>query len=156
MLRIVVPPLRDRPDDIPGLAHRFWQEALRRTGGRATLAPATVAALARYHWPGNVRELQNVLASLAVHAPQGGRVGPSRLPAAIAGAALAIPEGASLAMARRQFEERFVRATLARSGGHRSRAAATLGLTRQGLGKLMARLGIAEAAGAQPGTGSPA
>jgi len=146
VLRIVVPPLRDHPDDIPELAHRFWKEALLRIGGRATLAPATVAALARYHWPGNVRELQNVMAALAVYAPQGGRVGPSRLPAAIAGVALPAPDGASLATARRQFEERFVRATLARSGGGRSKAAATLGLTRQGLVKLMARLGIADAA----------
>jgi len=105
-----------------------------------------VAALARYHWPGNVRELQNVMAALAVYAPQGGRVGPSRLPAVIAGAALPAPDGASLATARRQFEERFVRATLARSGGGRSKAAATLGLTRQGLVKLLARLGIADAA----------
>ena len=40
-----------------------------RVGSRATLGAGTVAALARYDWPGNVRELQNVVASLAVHAP---------------------------------------------------------------------------------------
>jgi DNA-binding NtrC family response regulator len=47
--------------------------------------------------------------------------------------------------ARRTFEERFVRAALVRTGGHRTRAAEELGVTRQGLTKLMARLGIAEA-----------
>ena len=78
VLRIVVPPLREHPEDIAALAQRFWQDALARTGGSATLAPATVAALARYQWPGNVRELQNVMAALAVQAPPGGRVGPAR------------------------------------------------------------------------------
>jgi DNA-binding NtrC family response regulator len=47
--------------------------------------------------------------------------------------------------ARRTFEERFVRAALVRTGGHRTRAAEELGVTRQGLTKLMARLGIMEA-----------
>jgi DNA-binding NtrC family response regulator len=46
--------------------------------------------------------------------------------------------------ARRTFEERFVRAALVRTGGHRSRAAEELGVSRQGLAKLMARLGITE------------
>jgi DNA-binding NtrC family response regulator len=46
--------------------------------------------------------------------------------------------------ARRTFEERFVRAALVRTGGHRGRAAEELGVTRQGLTKLMARLGIDE------------
>jgi DNA-binding NtrC family response regulator len=52
-------------------------------------------------------------------------------------------EGYRLDDARRLFEERFVRAALARNGGRRSVAALELGLTRQGLAKLMIRLGIA-------------
>jgi len=44
--------------------------------------------------------------------------------------------------ARRSFEQRFVRAALARAGGHRARAASELGVTRQGLTKLLTRLGI--------------
>jgi len=117
---------------------------MRRTGGQAELSPATLAALARYDWPGNVRELQNTLAALAVHAPPRGRVAPSRLPAAIAGTGLhAHGEPLTLAEARRRFEERFVRATLARAGGHRTDAASSLGLSRQGLAKIIARLGSA-------------
>ncbi|MCX6552931.1 MAG: sigma 54-interacting transcriptional regulator, partial [Acidobacteria bacterium] len=145
VVRIEVPPLRDRPEDVPELVHRFWKEAMGRTGGHAILAPATVATLARYDWPGNVRELQNVLAALAVQAPRHGRVGPALLPGVIARAA---PDGSpactTLVMARRRFEERFVRATLARTGGRRSQTAAALGVSRQGLSKLMARLGIDE------------
>jgi len=141
------PPLRGRPEDIAAMARLFWKEAMKRTGGRAELAPA---ALARYHWPGNVRELQNAIATLSVHAPPRGRVGPSRLPAVIAGSrAEAATESMTLGLARRRFEERFVRATLARTSGRRSHAAAALGLTRQGLAKLMTRLGIGDADGGE-------
>ncbi len=140
VLRIAVPPLRDRPEDVPRLAAHFWQQATARTGSRATLAPEAVAALARYDWPGNVRELQNVLASLAVACGPRGRVGPGALPARLAGVAARL--GVRLDEARLSFERRFVRAALARAGGHRGRAAHALGVTRQGLAKLIKRLDI--------------
>jgi transcriptional regulator with GAF, ATPase, and Fis domain len=63
VLRISVPSLRDRAEDIGVLAELFWREATSRIGSKAVLSAATVAALSRYTWPGNVRELQNVLAS---------------------------------------------------------------------------------------------
>jgi len=141
VIRVVVPPLRDRPEDLPMLAARFWRDATTRVGSRATLDPETVAALAAHEWPGNVRELQNVLASLAVRGPQVGRVTRDSLPDVLARATLPLAP-ATLDQARRTFEERFVRAALARAGGHRVRAARELGLTRQGLAKLLKRLGI--------------
>ncbi len=85
VIRITVPPLRARPEDVPVLARAFWDEAIARLGSRATLDPATLTALARYHWPGNVRELHNAIMALAVHAPPRGRVTPSQLPAPIVG-----------------------------------------------------------------------
>src|SRR5439155_6356425 len=112
-----------------------------RIESRATLSTATLAALARYDWPGNVRELQNVLAALAVRAPRRGLVQPEALPQSLS-PAVESPAW-SLQAARRSFEERFVRAALTRAGGHRGRAAEELGVTRQGLTKLMARLDIA-------------
>ena len=141
VIRIVVPPLRARPDDIPVLAAHFWRQCTDRMQSRSTLAPDTLAALARYDWPGNVRELQNVMAALAAAAGSRGRVGPSLLPAVIAGQT---SSGAAqrLDEARRTFDARFVRAALARAGGRRAQAASDLGLTRQGLAKLMARLAI--------------
>ena len=142
VVRIVVPPLRERVEDIPVLANHFWTHAVTVTGSRATLDSATFAALARYDWPGNVRELQNVMTALAVSAPRRGRVGPSLLPAAIAGASPVV--AARLEDARRSFEQRFVRAALARAGGHRGRAATDLGLSRQGLAKLLRRLGLCD------------
>ena len=141
VIRILVPPLRDRPEDVPVLAAGFWRRAAERVGSRALLSDATLAALARYDWPGNVRELQNVLAALAVASPRRGIVGPSALPATLARMAVA-SGGVTLEQARRVFETRFVRAALARAGGHRGRAAAELGVTRQGLAKLMGRLGV--------------
>jgi DNA-binding NtrC family response regulator/tetratricopeptide (TPR) repeat protein len=142
VIRIRIPPLRERPEDIAVLVRHFWEASAARVGTRATLSHAAMAALSRYHWPGNVRELQNVLAALAVAAPPRGRVSSALLPAAITGAAAVT--SARLADARMQFERRFVEIALARAGASRSRAARDLGLTRQGLLKMMARLGIEE------------
>jgi DNA-binding NtrC family response regulator/tetratricopeptide (TPR) repeat protein len=140
VVRVTLPPLRERREDIALLAEHVWREATERVGSRAALSAATVAALARYDWPGNVRELQNVLAALAVRSPKRGVVPPTALPPAFG--ARRDDETWQLDAARRIFEERFVRAALVRSGGHQGRAAEELGVTRQGLTKLMTRLGI--------------
>jgi hypothetical protein len=140
VIRIRIPPLRERPEDVAVLAEHFWRAAAGRVGSRAALSPGVLSALARYHWPGNVRELQNVIAALAVDAPSRGLVRPTLLPAAIAGATPIATR--RLADARAQFERRCVEVALARACGNRTRAAAELGLSRQGLLKTMARLGI--------------
>jgi transcriptional regulator with PAS, ATPase and Fis domain len=140
VIRLSVPSLRDRREDIPVLIDHLWRDVLARMGGRATLAPTTVAALARYDWPGNVRELQNVLAALAVRSPKRGIVPPTALPPSVLDGGGVGP--CRLEDARRTFEERFVRAALLRTGGVRSRAAEELGISRQGLTKLMVRLAI--------------
>jgi transcriptional regulator with PAS, ATPase and Fis domain len=139
VIRIHVPPLRDRVEDIPLLAARFWRQAAERIGSKAVLGQSALSALARYDWPGNVRELQNVLTALVVAAPARGVVGETQLPQAIARATQLSAEE-SLESARLKFEQRFVRAALARAAGHRGRTAAALGLSRQGLAKLMQRL----------------
>jgi two-component system NtrC family response regulator len=87
-----------------------------------------------------VRELQNVMSALAVAAPGQGHLRASLLPQVISGAA---PGGATtLAEARAQFERRFIAVSLARAGGKRARAARELGLSRQGLLKILVRLGL--------------
>jgi transcriptional regulator with PAS, ATPase and Fis domain len=138
VVRIHIPPLRERPVDIPVLAEHCWNAATARTGSKARLSPATLAELSRYQWPGNVRELQNVIASLVVAAPHRGWVRPSLLPPVI-GLATTVSSG-RLAEAREQFERRFVELALARAGGNRARAARSLGLSRQGLMKTLVRL----------------
>jgi formate hydrogenlyase transcriptional activator len=59
---VVLPPLRDRRDDIPMLARHFTQQFARRMGRRIeTIPTAVMEALVRYPWPGNIREMQNVI-----------------------------------------------------------------------------------------------
>ena len=141
VIRITVPPLRERAEDIPLLAMRFWRQAAERIGSKAVLGQGALAALARYDWPGNVRELQNALTALVVAARPRGVVSASELPASIAGAGQQ-ESHESLEKARTNFEARFVRAALARAAGHRGRTAAALGVSRQGLAKLLQRLNL--------------
>jgi DNA-binding NtrC family response regulator len=140
VIRIRVPPLRERPEDIPVLANHFWRIVAPRVGTRATLAHSTLSALARHSWPGNVRELQNVMSALAVAAPAHGQVRSSLLPPAIAGT-MVVP-ATRFADARAQFERRFIEMAIARAGGRRAQAARELGLSRQGLLKMLVRLGL--------------
>src|SRR5208337_3234262 len=64
---LVLPPLRERPDDIPRLVRHFTQRFARRMGRRIeTISTAVMDALVRYPWPGNVRELQNVIERAAI------------------------------------------------------------------------------------------
>jgi transcriptional regulator with PAS, ATPase and Fis domain len=151
VIRIALPPLRERIEDLPLLARHLWNALAGRIGSRAVLSPAALAALSAYNWPGNIRELQNVLASMLVSAPRAGLIGAGSLPAHI-GRVAASEREATLATARRHFEERYVRAALARSGGRPGEAARQLGISRQGLAKLMGRLGIEGKPGA---SGSP-
>src|SRR5688572_15851740 len=129
---------RDR--HVAPLVRYFWTAASARVNTAATLSHGVLAALARYHWPGNVRELQNVMAALAVEAPARGAVRAALLPAVITRASTV--KSARLGEARREWERRFVEVALARAGGSRTRAARDLGLTRQGLLKVLARLGL--------------
>ena len=140
VVRIEVPPLRDRAGDVPLLATSFWIDAAARMGSRATLSPETLAALARYDWPGNVRELQNVIAWMAVHSPSRGRIQAAAVPGHVAQAV--VTSGSTFESARAEFERRFVKAALAAAGGHRARAAQALGVTRQGLAKMLRRLAL--------------
>ncbi len=142
VLRITIPPLRERLEDIPPLVRHVWSVLAARTGSKAVLSPAALSLLGSHDWPGNVRELQNVLASMMVAGPPRGVIGPQSLPAHIT-RATAMTARATLAEARRDFEARYVRAALARAGGRVMVAARELGVSRQGLSKLTTRLGLA-------------
>lgn len=142
VLRIAIPPLRDRLEDVPALVRHVWADLVRKTGSRAVLSPAAFSSLGAYDWPGNVRELQNVLASVIVAGPARGTIGPAALPAHVARAA-AFGSVTTLAEARRVFEARYVKTALARATGNTVAAARELGVSRQGLSKLMARLDLA-------------
>ncbi len=140
VVRLAVPPLRERRDDIPVLADHFWRQMMQRLRRSARLAPSLVAALAAHDWPGNARELQNVVAAIAAAGPVRGLVVSDDARVVWQGA----PRGAAttLEQARRAFETGFVRAAFERCGHRPGAVARELGLTRQGLAKLTARLGL--------------
>jgi DNA-binding NtrC family response regulator len=141
VIRLSIPPLRERLEDVPALVRHVWSRLCEKTGSRAVLSSAAMTALGGYDWPGNVRELQNVLASIIVASPPRGIVPVSHIPGHVARTA-ALVEARSLADARREFEARYVRAALARAHGRQGAAARDLGVSRQGLAKVMARLGL--------------
>ena len=143
VIHITIPPLRERLEDLPALVRHIWGTLATRSGSRAVLSPSAIQALGAYDWPGNVRELQNVLASVQVAGPERGVIGAQSLPAHIARAS-DMGSATTLAEARRAFESRFVRAALLRAGGRPTVAARELGVSRQGLSKLRARLDLTE------------
>jgi DNA-binding NtrC family response regulator len=142
VVKLQLPPLRARIEDVPILAQACWRSLSLQAVKRAVLGPDAVAALCRHDWPGNVRELQNVMAGLLVLAPERGRVG-ARHVGQILTAATTAP-AVPLQRTRESSERSAVAGALARNGGKRSAAARDLGLTRQGLTKAMKRLGLAD------------
>jgi len=66
VIHIVVPPLRDRREDIPVLANEFLTQFAGGRAGIASVSPEAMKALTEYSWPGNVRELENVIERLVV------------------------------------------------------------------------------------------
>jgi two-component system NtrC family response regulator len=139
-LRVVevrVPPLRDRPEDIPLLAAHFLARAEAAAGrGRLDFADGVMPILARYPWPGNVRELENRIRSAAVVAAGteidlkdlGLGEGDVRLP--------------TLKEVRDAAERRHVELALALHDGNVSRAAKALGVSRPTLHALLQKHGI--------------
>ena len=78
-LHLEVPPLRDRADDIPLLAHFFARQIFTQPEAEIFFAPAALAALCHYPWPGNVRELRNAI-EYAAHMGSGDCIVPAQLP----------------------------------------------------------------------------
>ncbi len=124
---VLIPPLRERSEDIPLLRSLFEREACARHGLRLPSWSAEAeGALRRYHWPGNVRELKQVVEVAMVRA-RGGVVRPEHLPCAGEEPAPA----ATWEQAQQDFRRRFLTAALSRHGGNRSAAARELGISRQ-------------------------
>jgi DNA-binding NtrC family response regulator len=88
VLTVVLPPLRERPEDVVPLAHHFLTEVSRRYRRPRRLSAAAESRLPQYAWPGNVRELANVI-ERAVLMHEGDEIGPADL--ALAPAAAPIP-----------------------------------------------------------------
>ena len=130
-----LPPLRDRPEDIPLLAEHFLRiYAEKNRKAVAGFTPEAMDLLVRHPWPGNVRELQNAV-ERAVILCLGERVTPRELPPALQGAAAAAPQAPIPAGPRtlKDAERELILRTLEQTGGNRTRAAQILGISRQTL-----------------------
>jgi two-component system nitrogen regulation response regulator NtrX len=137
---ILVPPLRERAEDIPELARHFLEVASARFGRRPKkLAPDALKALGAHRWPGNVRELKNLIERLMILSP-GDEITAEDLP--FAEAADALPPDAPLKDARDDFERRYILAALRRHRGNVTRAADALGLERSNLYRKLKGYGI--------------
>ncbi|OFW01999.1 MAG: hypothetical protein A3I61_00570 [Acidobacteria bacterium RIFCSPLOWO2_02_FULL_68_18] len=146
VIRIHVPPLRERREEIPHLSTFFLREACDRLGKPdVQLAPATLDLFARYWWPGNVRQLRNEVQRAVAMSTPGGAVEPNHLSAdltapptradATTPVVAPAPGGRppNLAAAIEQVERELIVATLDRTRGNISETARILGLTRRGL-----------------------
>jgi DNA-binding NtrC family response regulator len=135
VIHIILPPLRDRAEDILPLAEHFLAQSAERAGKALTgFSLAAVKSLLGYAWPGNVRELSNVV-ERAVALAEGDHIGASDLPAQVRerkGADLvggAVARGLTLA----DLEREYITRVLAAEGGNKTRAAQRLGLDRKTL-----------------------
>jgi DNA-binding NtrC family response regulator len=152
VVEIVLPPLRERLEDIPEMAERFLEKVAARHGRpKRSLSASAMAALARHSFPGNVRELRNVLEHAAVLA-EGERIDASdlHLDAGRSHRASAYAQGASFADAKKRAIEEFERGFLVRAlrdhDGNVSRTAEAIGMVRQSLQQKLRELGIRAAA----------
>ncbi|MBZ5500678.1 MAG: sigma 54-interacting transcriptional regulator [Acidobacteriia bacterium] len=140
---VVMPPLRERPEDIPILAHHFLSKfASRLKRNIRSIPPESLEALRRYSWPGNVRELEHLIERAVILSP---------------GSTLRIPPfepvhadqaspagGATLTEVERDHILRVLRETKGKIGG-RGGAAERLGMNRTTLNSRLRKLGISRA-----------
>ncbi len=129
VLEIVLPPLRERPDDIPLLAMHFLDEFRVHHPAVKAFSPAASSVLQRARWPGNVRELRNAV-ERAVLVAAGPLVQPDDLPLEVRADASALDAGAGDATLLKEVERRHVLRILRMAGGNKSRAAQMLGIDR--------------------------
>jgi hydrogenase-4 transcriptional activator len=154
VIRIEVPPLRARREEIPHLSTFFLREACDRLAKpEVTLSSTTLDVFARYHWPGNVRQLFNEIQRAVAMTTAGGTIEPEHLSSdlsvqRLAGASAATaatgwaPDAGTLAENIEKIERTIIAATLDKTGNNISESARLLGLTRRGLYMKMARLGL--------------
>jgi two-component system nitrogen regulation response regulator GlnG len=162
VIRIELPPLRSRSEDIPELLEHYISAAAHELGVEAkTLSPESLTKLASYAWPGNVRELVNLCRRLSVLAP-GTQVQVEDLPHELVAATPSGPVDADWARALAswadrhamtgkkplldealpEFERVLIRSALKRTQGHRQEAAKLLGWGRNTLTRKLKELGM--------------
>ncbi len=145
VVQIVLPPLRERCEDIPLLAQHFVTEYARQIKKKIRgIQAEAMDALCRYAWPGNIRELENAIERAIIMADEGGYVGSEHLPHELAGAATVPPPSGPAAPMQelREAEKEILLRALREADWNRSLAAKNLGIGRRTLYDKLARHGI--------------
>ncbi len=145
-----VPPLRERPEDIPLFIEHFLREYSQETTREMlSITDDALDVLSGYEWPGNVRELKNLIERLVIMTPSN-TITPEDIPAYIKGAQPAHPTNIFrsnlLKEARRDFEKEFILRKLKEFGGNISKTAESIGIERSHLYRKIRSYGIEQEA----------
>jgi len=169
VIAIPLPPLRDRVEDVPLLAHHFLRRYTDRLGKKVrTLAPEAIELLCGYRWPGNVRELENAI-ERAVVLCRGETITPADLPPAITGRTaplireapvggddaswLTMSYASAKEQALRRFEKSYVEALMRACDNNISAAARKAGMDRSNFKRVLRK--YRADIGNEPGDESP-
>jgi Nif-specific regulatory protein len=159
VIRLRVPPLRERRPEIPIIANHYvklFAEKFGRDGIR--ISPEAMDLLMVYDWPGNVRQLLNEIQRIAARSEEGMVIAPDNLSPELqrtsssfsasgsstvfSASTFSVPEDLTLPEAVEELERRMIADALRKHGGNISRAARTLGITRRGLQLKLGRYAI--------------
>jgi transcriptional regulator with PAS, ATPase and Fis domain len=146
VIRLEVPPLRERPEDIPLLVAHYWEQKSRELGRVAQLSAEALRLLESYTWPGNIRELVNVVERMLVGSGKP-VIEPTDLPAAVQG------EGVGplrhfplfhLGKIVEEAERQTLKRALRQVQGNRNKAAQLVGLSRASFYRKLKAYGLLE------------
>jgi transcriptional regulator with PAS, ATPase and Fis domain len=142
VIALIIPPLRERKDDIALLSDHYVKEISRKVGKHVEhIAREAIEILQAYHWPGNVRELANAI-EYAINLFQGKELQVAHLPPYLKKQAARTMSGDGRIMPLSLVEKKAVENALAHFGGNITKAAGALGIGRNTLYDKMKKYGI--------------
>ena len=151
VIKIEVPPLRERPEDIPLLIQHFLNKYVRRNEEAKQISPEAMDRLISYRWPGNIRQLENAIERAAV-TTVGGTINVENLPSQVTGTTteekpkfeidLSQPLPHYLKLATEQIEKEYITKALQKVRGNVGRCAELCGLSRRSVSGKISEYGI--------------
>jgi two-component system response regulator PilR (NtrC family) len=153
VVKMNLPPLRDRKEDIPVLAQHFVQRSCAENGlANKTLSQGALRLLMHFAWPGNIRHLQNAAEHAVAMSGEAHEIAPDHLPddvhSPVTAGALALPptpdEGINFATTMNRVERELILRYLTKANGNKRRAARLLNLSRTTLIDKLHRLGLTD------------
>lgn len=144
VIPFIIPPLRERKEDIPVLANAFLADLNMRYHSEVYFSEDTVDIMKKYNWPGNVRELRNIV-ERCFALQENGVITPNLLPGSLYQPTIVTPgyeEGGSLEAIMNTIERDILLSNIRRNGGNLRKTAAELKIHRVTLYKKMDKYGI--------------